>query len=188
MFTTRLVTDRAELEEVFRFRFEVYTAELGQQFPDAVMRSGRIEEPADAPGHVLAAYAADGQLAGTLRFNTLRQGIPDPYADIFAEAGLTVADPTATTISSRFVVRQKYRCSTVSGRLMAHGYRAAWECGSRWDLITAPRHVAELYPRLGYRPLRSEVAHPTFGPCALLELDMTADTPFRRLALRGVAS
>jgi hypothetical protein len=68
---------------------------------------------------------------------------------------------------------------------MAFGYREVRDFHIRRDVIVASPHLVAMYRRLGYRVVRDDLIHPNAGRQTLLELDLTADTLFHRLATRG---
>lgn len=183
-FLFRRVTDPAELDAVYRLRYDVFATELGYHHPDDAA-TARVCEPADRTGHILAAYHPDGDLIATLRFNRLADGVPAGFAAMLAAVGHPLPDLADTTFSSRFVIRPEYRAGTVCSSLMAFGYRTIWGMGVRKDVIVSSPHLVAMYRRLGYTVVRDDLVHPNAGPQSLLELDLTADTLFRRMATRG---
>jgi hypothetical protein len=185
MITIRLVTDRVELEEVFRLRYRVIVQEMGDPAPaDA---RGMVEDPADATGLTLAAFSPDNRVLAAVRFNVVSEGLYHPCADILAAAGVKVTEPAATALTARLVSEPSVRTSPVPIRLVCEGYRHFLGHGIRRNLIYVRLRHEQFYHRLGYFTV-GEAVHPSAGPQKVLDFDLTADTQLRRLALRGVTS
>jgi hypothetical protein len=187
VFTIRPVTERAELEAVFRLRYRVIVQELGDPAPDDAHERGMIEDPADATGHTLAAFAPNGQVMAAVRFNVVSEGLYRPCADMLATAGVSVTDPAATAITARFVAESGVRAGPLPIRLVCEGYRLFLARGIRRNLIYVRLRHEEFYHRLGYVTV-GEAVHPFAGLQKVLDFNLAADTPLRRLALREVTA
>lgn len=187
MFTIRPVTARDELEAVFRLRYRVIVRELGDPAPADADARGMIEDPADATGHNLAAFAPDGNVLAAVRFNVVSEGLYRPCVDMLAAAGVTIADPATTALTARLVSEPDVRTSPIPIRLVCEGYRTFLGRGVRRNLIYVRHRHEQFYHRLGYFTV-GEALHPLAGPQKVLDFDLTSDTPLRRLALREVAA
>jgi hypothetical protein len=186
-WTIRPVFTRADVEAVFRLRYRVIVQELGDPAPADADARGMIEDPADATGHTLAAFDAAGRVLAAVRFNVFAEGVYPPCADILATAGATILDPTTTTLTARFVADTTVRSGPLPIRLVSEGYRLFLARGVRRNLIYVRPPLERFYRRLGYQPV-GDTVHPKGGPVRVLDFDLTADTPLRRLALREVAA
>jgi hypothetical protein len=122
-----------------------------------------------------------------VRFNVVSEGLYRPCADVLAAAGLTILDPTTTTLTARFVADRVVRAGPLPIRLVCDGYCLFLNRGIRRNLIYVSRVHEAFYHRLGYFTV-GDAHHPQGGPMKVLDFDLTADTSLRRLALREVAA
>jgi len=68
---TRLTRDPAELDAIYRFRFQVYYGELGARLPEDTIRTGRLRCDLDDVAYQYASFE-NGQVVGCVRVVDLK--------------------------------------------------------------------------------------------------------------------
>jgi len=156
-------------EAVFRFRYKVYVEEMrrNEQYADHV--NMRIEEPLDAGNTVFAAMRG-GEVVGTVRVHpgTVTDGF---YADFYRMPEFAPFFPEQTSITTKLMVDQVLRRSSVAVRLAMAGFEYARSKGIRFDFIDCNAHLKRFFERLGYHQLFPEREHHVYGTVHPMVLD-----------------
>jgi hypothetical protein len=183
----RQITQRAELETVFRLRYQIYVEEMGDKAKYANHQLKMIEEPLDDQGTILGAFD-DGTLLGSLRLNWGFHNIGH-YADYYSMRSFGSYFPERTTFTTKLVVHPEYRHSPVAIRLAIEGFKIYCNSRACFDLVDCKANLRPFFLKLGYRQVFSDVVHPECGdihhPMVLVTGDREhlerVHSPFRRV-------
>jgi len=179
--------DSAELEEVGRLRYRIYVEEMARTQRHADHRARTVLEPLDDIGTVLVARD-HGELVGTVRWNRV---LPGEYAAFFCPGGEIDDDERRVSVSSKLMVLEQYRTTTLAVRLAQAAYDiAALALGTLLNFIDCNDHLRPLFTGLGFQELGAAL-HPEYGPVhrmvlCLPDIDRlrSARSPFAEIALR----
>ena len=139
-----------ERAAVYRLRYAVLVGEQGILADPSIDHDRRVvTDPADATGVLLAAWS-DGELAGSVRTNMLRDGPARPFCEVLGLDGLSAAEREATSVTSRLLVATRWRRTPLGVRLAQAISRHCREAGMAWDYIAVRPALAPFFVRLGY--------------------------------------
>jgi hypothetical protein len=158
---TRLVSDPADLEKVFRFRYGIYIDEMkrSQQYANHQLRT--IYEPLDQGAVNFAAYE-ESTIVGAVRLNWGSQAI-GYYGDLYRMDMAGPWHPEATTITTKLMVARSHRRSPVAARLAMATFAHAYQAGARFDFIDCNPPLDRFFAHLGYRQVIPDFRHPEYG-------------------------
>lgn len=159
-------------EAIFRLRYAIYVEEMGRDQPGTCHSARQIIDAQDQSGRLFAAF--DGErLIGTVRNDYVRDGDSDEYIALYgARAYVEQRGREQVSISGRLMVRPEYRAGRAAFALAAATYSRALGDGIHHNLIDCNPPVEPFFRRLGYRVFRKPVMHPSYGPVAVLVLDL----------------
>jgi len=149
------VTARAELEEVFRFRYRVYVDELRKPLPSADHQRRMVTDALDDTSRVLAAVdEASGSIVGTVR---TRFGCEHPFDGALVERlslgpMIDALGMDRLTHSSAFMVDPAYRGLTIASQLVMAMVQDGLKRGATVDTCISELALVRPYYQLGYRP------------------------------------
>jgi hypothetical protein len=167
-----LAVSAADRAAVFALRYNVIACEQGGAADAAIDHGTRtIIDPADATGFVFAVWA-EGQLAGTVRVNLLRDGPVAPYCRLLGLANLPDDERRLVGVTSRLVVGARWRGTPLFVRLCQAATRHSLAAGLAWDYIVVRPQMAALYARFGYRSAGTAVDFPGVGELMPLRLHL----------------
>ncbi len=177
----RLVTKPEEREAVYRFRYEVYIEEMQRQqrYADKVNRM--IKEPLDDKGHILAAFDDAAKVVGTYRINLSSKSELGYYEDIYQMNWAGQFHPSHTSISTKLMVSQHYRGSTLPVRIAIEAYRWARQHQVEFDFIDCNDHLFSFFIYLGYRDFRGKIFHPEYGEVIPMILVLSDEAHLERV-------
>lgn len=167
-FRIQRATSLADREAVFGLRYRVYVEEMRRPQKDADHSARRIEDALDSFARIFAA-TVNGDVVATVRCNVLGEGDIGPYREWYAIDREHAHSPLAS-ITTRFMVDPAYRRSGLAVDLTAAIYHHALDEGVEWDYIDCNPHLLHFFTRLGYRPHRTDLVHPEYGPVTVLRL------------------
>jgi len=149
------VTSKADLEEVFRFRYRVYVEELHKPLPSADPQRRMVTDELDAGARVLVAVDdAAGTIVGTVRtlFGAQRP-LPAPLVSHLKLGPMVGAlGMDKISYSSTFMVDPAYRGLTIASQLVMHMVQLGYELDALVDVCVAELALVKPYYQLGYRP------------------------------------
>jgi len=149
------VTSRADLEEVFRFRYRVYVEELRKPLPSADHDRRMVTDPMDDIARVLAAVDEDsGAIVGSVR--TLF-GVEHPFPDDLIQRLQLAPLIDALGVdkishSGTFMVDPAYRGLTIASQLVMHMLYQGLQLDALVDICICELALVRPYYQLGYRP------------------------------------
>lgn len=177
----RLATSPEELEAVYRFRYAIYVEEMHRRQKYADHEAKQIYDPLDPGSYVFGAWA-DGELAGTLRTNFLRETDIGEYFEMYQLGYLPETVQKHTQITTRLMIQPRFRNGTLAVRLSKALYRFALERGITTDLIDCNAHLIPFFTGLGYRLFRDDLVHPEYGAVTVLKLDLYDHYHFQQIS------
>ena len=159
-------------EAISHLRYAIYVEEMDRDQPGTCHSTQRIVDPQDQSGRLFAAFDGD-RLIGTVRNDYVRDGDNDEYVALYgARAYVEQRGRERVSISGRLMVLPEYRSRRAAFALAAATYARALEDGIHHNLIDCNPPVEPFFRRLGYRIFRRPVKHPSYGPVAVLVLDL----------------
>lgn len=161
---TRLTRDPAELDAIYRFRFQVYYGELGARLPEDAVHTGRLRCDLDDVAYQYASFE-NGQVVGCVRVVDL--------GDIQNDAGLIAKyrlgdvmnrwGRNAITFPGRMAVSEKFRNGSLAIRLMSLATDEARMRGIHLAFLDSTPHLLPLYETVGFRRYAPAFSDPVFG-------------------------
>jgi len=166
----RLVSDPAELAEIYEFRYQVYVEEMRfkQHHADHCLR--RIEDPLDVGGYNFAAFYRD-ELVGVVRVNFPSTSEIGHYEDLFDMASAGRFHPDATSISTRLMTASRFRGTNLALRLCRASYAFGLDHDIRFNFLNCADRLVPFFERLGYAVHR-RAEDPEHGLSPVMRLDL----------------
>lgn len=170
MIRIGLITTEAELQQVFRLRYDAYVEELGATMEHADHQAKALYDEWDITADIIGAWHND-ELVGCLRINyssNTNLAEYEPFIHPLAKKTGVVA------VTSKLVVAKAYRGTLVSARLCQAGFTQLQARGVHLNYLTCRSSLVEMYSRLGFRMCGAGVFHPEAGwvlPMVLLVQD-----------------
>jgi ubiquinone/menaquinone biosynthesis C-methylase UbiE len=149
------VTSKADLEEVYRFRYRVYVDELHKPLPSADHERRVVTDELDEHARVLVAVDdSAGNIVGTVRtMFGARHPLPDEILDRLKLRPMVAAlGMEHITHSGTFMVDPAYRGLTIASQLVMHMVQLGFEVDTLADVCVAELALVKPYYQLGYRP------------------------------------
>ena len=165
----RIAQSSADLQAVYRLRYNVYVEEKGyyQKYADSVQKT--IHEPEDDCAIIFIALD-NTTVVGTIRL----QINPDDfgyYIDLFHMKKYIPFYPSQISITGKFVIHPKYRLTGVALQLAITAFKYGFENGVRVDFMCCYKEMIPFVKRFGYRQFHPDNIHPEYGlvsPMALV--------------------
>ena len=172
MSVIRIATTQAELEAVYRFRYEIGVNELQRSCPHIDHRAGQLRHPLDETAVNFAAF--DGStVIGAVRQNYGRAARFGALASFYSIADSAAAAGAGLTITTGLMVTARERGGMTGSRLACAAYEHALTRDIRWGYIDCIAALEPLFRRLGYIDHLPEAPHPEYGfPVRRLKLNL----------------
>ena len=77
-----------------------------------------------------------------------------------------------SSISTKLIVREDYRSSSIAFRLACATYVQALNDGIIYDFVDCSHDIIPFYIRLGYKMYQEHIHHPEYGDGAVLVLEL----------------
>ena len=170
MIRIGLIQTEAELQQVFRLRYDVYVEELGATMEHASHQAKALYDDWDATADIIGAWHND-ELVGCLRINYSNNTDLteyEPFIHPLAKKTGVVA------VTSKLVVAKAYRGTLVSARLCQAGFAQLQARRVHLNYLSCRFYLVEMYSRLGFRICGANFSHPEAGqlvPMVLLVQD-----------------
>lgn len=166
----RVVTDPADLEKIYRFRYQVYVEEMHRFQKDADHVRRRITDALDIGGINIAAFEGD-EVVGVVRANESRNSRLGPYERFFQLDRMAPGQhPDHTSIVTRLMIAPHLRRSTLAVRLCIECYTLGLEEGIKWCFIDCNDHLVDFFQGMGFRPYIGKVVHEEYGEVTPMRL------------------
>ena len=162
-----IVSNHIDLEELTRFRYDIYVRSMQKEVVGADHESGRITDELDAISKNLVIKKNNGIL-GALRLTYADEltSLPERFAEyqeMFCFKPFLESKSGRICFTSRLMISPELRGSTVLWRLFSKAFQTAISDGVTFDFCAAPPHMAQLYSQLGYRRYKSNILYESFG-------------------------
>ncbi len=158
------IANEEERQACYGLAYEVFCEEMGTLREDADHEKRIVVDDAIARSHLLYA-TVDGELAGTMGMLIGDERPFPPHFEHGFEVArfLPVVPRERMAINIRFLVREKFRSSMLSFRMMVES--AVFLTGRGVDLVfcDCQPHLLNLYESLGFRPYAPVFDQPGFG-------------------------
>jgi hypothetical protein len=179
--TIRLITNREDLEEVYRFRYTVYVQAMGRESRYAEHEARQLRHPLDATGINIAAL--DGpSIIGVIRNNFGVDGSFGQFWDFYGIGHCDYEHPRQTSITSGLMVATTRRGGFLGARLAIAAYEDGLSRGIRWNFIDCIPSLAPFYLAFGWVEHLPEATHPEyFNRVRRLRLDLEDEKHFERV-------
>ena len=166
----RVAENHADLEKIYRFRYEIYVEEMGrvQKYADHARR--RIEDPLDQIAVNLAAFR-NGEVAGVVRINFPRESDVGDYERFYHLSSVGKDHPAHTSINTRLMIAPEYRKGRLAVRLAIACYEYVVVRGIRWNFIDCNAHLISFFRGFGYVEHIAPAHHPEYGTVTRMRLD-----------------
>jgi len=152
-----------QIDDVARFRYETYVEEMERPQKYADHERRRIWEPLDETGRVTVAYNKEDRVIGTMRINYGADCDLGEYRDFYQMEEFGDHFPEYVTTSTKLMVAQTHRSSTLALRLAIEAYRFGLKRGALLDFIDCNQHLEGFFHKLGYRQYCGRKQHPEYG-------------------------
>jgi len=166
----RLVSEPDDLEEIYRFRYQVYVEEMNRNQFYADHTAKRIEDPLDRSGCNFAAFQ-DDEVVGVVRGNFPRTSSVGYYEIFMDMCSAGRFHPNATSLCTRLMVAPRLRRTSLAMRLAQAIYEFGLRNKMRYNFIDCDDHLVGFFDRLGYI-FRRRAEHPEYGLGNVMRLDL----------------
>jgi hypothetical protein len=153
--TVYRATDTAAREAIYRFRYEVYVAELGKAVANADHERRWVKDPEDEqPGTVLFYTGSPTAVTGSLRVQVWTPGtVPPAVRSRYSLDGFPGIEQEVVAESARLMVSRTRRGQLILPALARAGYELICaELGGNLVFANCASGLVRAYRRLGYRP------------------------------------
>jgi len=164
----KLAETEEERQAVFAFRYKVYREERELQMAEFDHERKVFKDPLDDCQPAIHYAVANGEIVATTRAN-LVSSIDHPktlekFTALYRLDLFTETFPTnVLSLTSRFMVADRFRGSSIAGFLAAKSFEHAKEEGILFGFGLSPAALLELYEQLGYRRYTRNFLDPEFG-------------------------
>jgi GNAT superfamily N-acetyltransferase len=183
----RPVTSEADLEALFRFRYEIYVEEMHRCQRYADHKARWIRDPLDDAAIHLAAFSGR-RIVGAVRVNFTALGPLGDYERFYDMAAVGSDHPARTSINTRFMIAPEFRGGLLAVRLAMASYAYGAPKGIRWNFIDCNSHLIPFFAGLGYVEHIPPGDHPEYGRVTRMRLAVSdrahleaVKSPFLRL-------
>jgi hypothetical protein len=167
----RAITERAELETLYRLRYRRYVEEQGKKYPNAL--NERLEDRLDQPSINVGLFA-EGTLAAAVRLTWLDDVTPEDYL-----APLKIALPREqhfrTVVCSRLVAEPSQGSVRSTMLLFLAAYHVGLARGGVRSVLSTTPDRCKSFASIGYRETGEIFSSPIFGMQVVMLLDMVRD-------------
>ncbi len=170
MIRIGLIQTEAEMQQVFRLRYEAYVEELGAAMEHANHQARALCDEWDRTADILGAWH-DDELVGCVRINysdNANLAEYEPFIHPLAKKTGTIA------VTSKLVVAKACRGTLVSARLCQAAFAQLLARRIQLNYLSCRSYLVEMYGRLGFRICGASFSHPEAGrlvPMVLLVQD-----------------
>lgn len=161
MITIRKATSPTDKEKVFRLRYDIYIGEMDREQIFVDHESRQVQEPSDDTGHLYLAED-DGVPVGTVRINFRKEGDLE-CEELYEMERFKPFYPNRVSMTTKLMVREAYRNSSVAARLIVAVYEHARREKIQFDFIDCNPHLLRMYQKIGHRIYRTTISHPEYG-------------------------
>lgn len=159
--SVRVISTPEDLANVYRFRYEVYVAEMGRNPKHADHEKRELKHPLDATGVNLAAY--DGSsVVGVIRNNIGPDGSFGHFFDFYGIGAAEHDHPARTSITSGLMVEATRRRGIIGARLATAAYEHGLSRGTRWNFIDCIPDLVPFFVGFGWIEHLPEDNHPEY--------------------------
>lgn len=134
-------------DEIYRFRYEVFSHELHHHQEDVNHAARAIQDPMDDTCRLFAAMV-DGKVVATIRWNAA--GDSD-LEECFRGMGIDGDEFEAASVTSKLAVAPSHRGTTIGYRLAAAALVDGLDNGIRFNIIRCEPNLVPFYERMGFR-------------------------------------
>jgi CRP-like cAMP-binding protein/predicted GNAT family N-acyltransferase len=171
----RIVSDRNELESIFRFRYAIYKDELGVRLPDDAHAQEWLRDDHDACAHHYAVLD-DGRVVGGLRVFDLGDVVDHPSLAARYDLASALASfrPDEICFAGRLALDRRFRSGTTLVKLLSVAYADLLARGVRLVYADCSPHLLPLYESLGFRRCAKPFNDESYGfkcPIVLIARD-----------------
>ena len=159
------------MQEAQRLRYKVYCGELERQSPSADHENRTISDELDAFAHCFIAVRS-GETVGTIRINFSRDGSMGMLEQLYG-MNTSACHPTATGITTKFIVMREFRRSPLSMQLVAHATQFGLRHEMKECYIDSIPQLIHYYRAMGFQQAEEVFLHPENGPSMPMRLDLT---------------
>lgn len=159
----RVASSQEELNDIFRFRYQIYVQEMGRYQDYADHKQKMLIDSLDREGSIY--YIPYGkQIIASIRLNFsadthFDEEMSERYQfPVFKEFG-----GDTIVYVSRLMVRREWRGSPIIGLLLSKIYLAARERGVRFGFCNSAPALIPFYEQLGYRRYTGNFVDPEVG-------------------------
>jgi hypothetical protein len=168
----RIATTAEELSQVYRFRYEIYVAEMGRTCAHVDHRQRQLRHSLDETGVNIVAYSC-GSVVGALRTNFSLDGPFGIFRQFYGIRLDAHTHPAQTSISTGLMVAATHRHRFVAPRLAIAGYELALRRDARWSFIDCIPSLAPFFKQFGWIEHLPEAKHPDYSfPVKRMRLDL----------------
>lgn len=164
-----VVTDEAERDAVYRFRYDIYVREMGKVDLDEADHARRwIKDDADDDAVLYVARAVEpdgtaGAIVGTLRTLHGDADVPAVYHALDGFSRFEAFAPQALSFTGRLMVAPGGRGGAAMPALVNRAYADGLDSPVQFDFCVCTPGLVDLYEHLGYRRFTGNVADPVLG-------------------------
>ncbi len=165
MLDIHIATTQAELQAIYRLRYQMYVEELGATMENADHRQKVLHDEWDKTADIIGAWQND-ELVGCVRLNyshnTDLSEYEVHYHPLVKETVLR-QNTSSISISSKWVVAKACRRTILSARLSQGCYAQMHVKSANLTYLTCQTNLMGSYSRMGFRICGASFFHPEAG-------------------------
>ena len=171
-FDVCIARSSEQLEQIYRFRYEIYVEEMARKQHHVDHENRTIVDPLDQRAFNFFALRNDS-LAGIVRVNFLRLGETGYYPELYRVHDVAGANTVNSSICTRLMIKPEYRRrQSMAVDLCVACYDFGIERGIRFNFIDCNDYLVPFFTGLGYREYMGTVEHEEYGEVYPLVLDL----------------
>ncbi len=157
----KIVTNKSDLEKVFKFRYQIYIEEMHrlQKWADHSLKV--IREPLDRTGIIVAAFQGD-EVVATCRLNISRDTTFD-YAELYDFEQFEKLFPGRVSFITKLMIKPELRKGTLFIRFMKELFKILRTEGVCVNVIDCNDHLVKPFAKLGFQQYQEKINHPEYG-------------------------
>jgi predicted GNAT family N-acyltransferase len=165
-----LCRNKEMLEAAQRLRYEVYCQELHRNSPFADHQKKTITDDLDGFGHTFVAMEGN-EIIGTMRVNFSSEGPLGMLEELYGMK-TSVHHPSATAISTKFIVKKSKRGGSTASNLMSATVRFGVQNAIMECFIDCIPQLVPYYKAVGFMVSGEKFLHRENGPSLPMRLDV----------------
>jgi len=166
-----------DFEDVYRFWYDVYVAEMGRHINDARTshQHRKLYDPLATAGFLYLARQ-DGEVVGTILTTPVDHPAIKKYRSLYGLDALSPEDQSVSAITTKLMVKANLRRTRLLMRMVFATYDWTLRVGMKYGYMDCNDHLLSLFHKLGYEQHLPTLYHADYGQVNSMRIELTNET------------